>query len=115
MAATQTSLFARHHILPEGFDHEVLSPDRECLFRLGAGCLERSLSAGEPGGAELCSFAPLEVSLPAAVPPAGGFEGFVVSAARTELALSSSTGPPKEWQSQSANNAGCEPPQPNVK
>jgi hypothetical protein len=42
---------------------------------------ERSLSAGEPGGAELCSFAPLEVSLPAAVPLAGGFEGFVVSAA----------------------------------
>jgi hypothetical protein len=31
MAATQTSLFAPHHILPKGFDHkdEVLSPDRE--------------------------------------------------------------------------------------
>jgi hypothetical protein len=33
MAATQTSLFARHHILPEGFDHEVLSPDRESSSR----------------------------------------------------------------------------------
>ena len=34
MAATQTSLFARHHILPKGFDHkdEVLSPDRECVL-----------------------------------------------------------------------------------
>jgi Cell Wall Hydrolase len=33
MAATQTSSFARHHILPEGFDHEVLSPDRESSSR----------------------------------------------------------------------------------
>ena len=34
MAATQTSLFARDHLLPEGFDHkdEVLSPDRECVL-----------------------------------------------------------------------------------
>ena len=34
MAATQTSLFARHHILPKGFDHkdEVLSPNRECVL-----------------------------------------------------------------------------------
>ena len=50
---------------------------------------ERSLSAGEPGGAELCSFAPLEVSLPAAFPPAGWLDGFIVSAARSGLALSS--------------------------
>ena len=52
---------------------------------------ERSLSAGEPGGAELCSFAPLEVSLPAAFSPAGWLDGFIVSAARTGLALSSRT------------------------
>ena len=34
MASTQTSLFARHHLLPKGFDHkdEVLSPDRECVL-----------------------------------------------------------------------------------
>jgi alkylated DNA repair dioxygenase AlkB len=34
MAATQISLFARHHILPKGFDHkdEVLSPDREFVL-----------------------------------------------------------------------------------
>ena len=34
MTATQTSFFARHHILPEGFDHkdEVLSPDREFVL-----------------------------------------------------------------------------------
>ena len=53
--------------------------------------LERSLSAGDPGGAELCSFAPLEVSLPAAFSPAGWLDGFMVSAARTGLALSSRT------------------------
>ena len=52
---------------------------------------ERSLSAGEPGGAELCSFAALEVSAPAAFAPAGGLDGFMVSAARTELAYSSTT------------------------
>ena len=34
MASTQTSLFARHHLLPKGFDHkdEVLSPNRECVL-----------------------------------------------------------------------------------
>ena len=48
---------------------------------------ERSLSAGEPGGAELCSFAPLDVSLPAA----GGFADFIVSAAKSGLALSSTS------------------------
>jgi len=34
MTAIQTSLFARDHLLPEGFDHkdEVLSPDRECVL-----------------------------------------------------------------------------------
>jgi hypothetical protein len=47
---------------------------------------DMSLSAGEPGGAELCSFAPLEVSAPAAFVPAGGLDGFMVSAARTGLA-----------------------------
>ena len=52
---------------------------------------ERSLSAGEPGGAELCSFAPLEVSLPAAFAPPGGLDGFMLSAARTGLAYSSTT------------------------
>ena len=51
--------------------------------------LERSLSAGEPGGAELCSLAPLDVSLPAAFSPAGWLDGFIVSAAKTGLALSS--------------------------
>jgi hypothetical protein len=49
--------------------------------------LERSLSAGEPGGAELCSFAPLDVSPPAAFSPAGWLDGFIVSAAKTGLAL----------------------------
>jgi hypothetical protein len=51
---------------------------------------ERSPSAGDPGGAELCSFAPLDVSLPAAFSPAGWVEGFIVSAARAGLRLSSS-------------------------
>jgi hypothetical protein len=50
-----------------------------------------SLSAGEPGGAELCSFAPLDVSLPAAFSAAGWPDGFIVSAARTGLALNSRT------------------------
>ena len=52
---------------------------------------ERSLSAGDPGGAELCSFAPLEVSLPTAFDPLGGLDGFIVSAASTGLAHSSTT------------------------
>jgi hypothetical protein len=32
MAATQTSLFARHHILPKDHKDEVLSPDQECTL-----------------------------------------------------------------------------------
>jgi hypothetical protein len=55
--------------------------------------LERSFSAGDPGGAELCSFAPLEVSL-VAFAPAGGLVGFIVSAAKSGLALSSMAAAP---------------------
>jgi hypothetical protein len=47
-----------------------------------------SLLSGRTRRAELCSFAPLDVSLPAS--PAGALDGFMVSAASTGLAQSSS-------------------------
>ena len=73
---------------PGGAELRSMAPPEVSLPVPVEDLLERSLSAGDPGGAELCSFAPLEVSLPAA---GGWLDGFMVSAARTGLALSSRT------------------------
>jgi hypothetical protein len=72
---------------PGGAELCSLAPVEESPLAPVDDLFETSLPADEPGGAELCSLAPLEVSLPAAFAPAGGLDGFIVSAARTGLAL----------------------------